>query len=347
MTPVDTITACLERIAERDGAVGAFVHVAAASARAEAAEQTARMKRGERVGPLAGIPIAVKDLEDVAGMPTTRGLVPIRDRGGVAFADSVQVGRLRRAGAIVVGKTNTPADGHVAITRNLLGPPSRNPWALDRSPGGSSGGAAAAVAARMVPWATASDGGGSIRIPASLTGTFGHKPTRGLIPFPPKRGGVASWLRTSVMGPITRSVVDAAIYLDHTAGYHAEDPDSAVPTLCAAMGFEASLMVPPPSTRRLRVGFVELLVPGFEMQPDVAHCVAECVGRLRDIAIRTWGADNVVDLPTPAIPRFGKEWTTAVGAYRLARFARDGLTDPATASRFGCHVVLCVITYRL
>lgn len=104
-----------------------------------------------------------------------RGLVPVRDRQSIASADSIQVSRLRRAGAIVVGKTNTPADGHIAITKNLLGPPSCNPWALDRSPGGSSGGAAAAVAACMVPWATASDGGGSIRIPAALTGTFGLK----------------------------------------------------------------------------------------------------------------------------------------------------------------------------
>lgn len=112
-----------------------------------------------------------------------RGLVPMRETGKIATTDSIQVGRLRRAGAIVVGKTNTPADGHIAITKNLLGPPSCNPWALDRSPGGSSGGAAAAVAARMVPWATASDGGGSIRIPATLTGTFGHK-VRNTLCFP-------------------------------------------------------------------------------------------------------------------------------------------------------------------
>jgi Asp-tRNA(Asn)/Glu-tRNA(Gln) amidotransferase A subunit family amidase len=199
--------------------------------------------------------------------------VPTRETGKIATTDSIQVGRLRRAGAIVVGKTNTPADGHIAITKNLLGPPSCNPWALDRSPGGSSGGAAAAVAARMVPWATASDGGGSIRIPATLTGTFGHKvrntlcfplllhhfllrhlpegysrisnlnhyvsahlhsmyngwcwgwwvvdrqPTRGLIPIQTAEGGVQSWLRTTVMGPITRCTRDAAIYLDFTAGW--------------------------------------------------------------------------------------------------------------------------------
>jgi Asp-tRNA(Asn)/Glu-tRNA(Gln) amidotransferase A subunit family amidase len=276
-------------------------------------------------------------------MPTTRGLVPIRDRGGVATTDSVQVGRLRRAGAIVVGKTNTPADGHVAITKNLIGPPSRNPWSLDRSPGGSSGGSAAAVASRMVPWATASDGGGSIRIPAALTGTFGHKPTRGLIPFPPARDGVASWLRTSVNGPITRSVIDAAIYIDFTAGYDPTDPDSAVPTLGAAVGFQASLAAPQPMRRRLRVGFVETLVPGFEMQPDVARCVATCISRLRDIATRAWGADAVVYLPNPATPRFGKEWTTAVGAYRLARFARDGLTEPPVADRFVLRLLsLCL-----
>eukprot|EP00037_Helgoeca_nana_P015825 m.148322 g.148322 ORF g.148322 m.148322 type:complete len:516 (-) comp23196_c0_seq2:111-1658(-) len=334
VTPTEVIEASLHRIAERDSDVHSFLYIGSDQARAEARAQTDAIRRGETVGPLAGIPLAVKDLEDVAGMPTTRGLVPMRETGKIATTDSIQVGRLRRAGAIVVGKTNTPADGHIAITKNLLGPPSCNPWALDRSPGGSSGGAAAAVAARMVPWATASDGGGSIRIPATLTGTFGHKPTRGLIPIQTAEGGVQSWLRTTVMGPITRCTRDAAIYLDFTAGYHADDPDSVVITHGAPTGFEASLIRSPSSPiRRLKVGFIEALVPSHLAQPDIARCVTACTARLRRVAVHAFGADAVIDLASPNMPVFGSEWVTAVGAFRLARFERDGLTNPAVSSR--------------
>eukprot|EP00729_Bicosta_minor_P024250 gene24250-26588_t len=179
VTPSDLVEASLARIDERDGDLNAFLFVDRSGARAVAAEQTAIIKNGgiDSLGRLAGIPTAVKDLEDVRGMPTTFGLI-VTDTGIVAAEDSVQVARLRDAGCVIIGKTNTPADGFIAITKNLIGPPTRNPWALDRSPGGSSGGSAAAVAGGLVPWATSSDGGGSIRIPASFTGTFGIKTTR-------------------------------------------------------------------------------------------------------------------------------------------------------------------------
>ena len=177
-SPTQIIQACIARIQEREPQVNAFLHLATTQALTEAAIQTARISAGQQLGPLAGIPLAVKDLEDVARMPTSHGLALPPE---TASSDSVQVQRLRAAGAIVVSKTNTPADGWTAITKNLLGPPSRNP-------GGSSGGSAAAVAAGMVPWATGSDDGGSIRIPATLCGVVGVKPTRGLIPLPAPLG---------------------------------------------------------------------------------------------------------------------------------------------------------------
>merc|ERR1719159_768423 len=146
VTPSAVVSACFERIQERDPPLRAFVHVAKDQAMAEAAQQTARLQRGEKLGPLAGIPIGVKDLENVKGMPTTMGHLLYGNPPPPAKDDSIQVARLRAAGAIVVGKTNTPAEGYKGVTKNLLGGSCRNPWCLSQSPGGSSGGTASAVA---------------------------------------------------------------------------------------------------------------------------------------------------------------------------------------------------------
>lgn len=180
----------------------------------------------ERIGagnarPLEGIPLGVKDLEDVEGLVTSYGSVPFKDN--TASRDSVQVARLRAAGAIVVGKTNAPEFGYTAITKNLLFGASRNPWNPDKTPGGSSGGSSAAIAGGVVSLATGSDGGGSVRLPASFTGCFGHKPSFGRIPHESDL-----WVMddTSVYGPITRTVADAALHLDLTVGPHPYDPNS-------------------------------------------------------------------------------------------------------------------------
>lgn len=188
---------------------------------ADARASDERRKRGE-AGLLEGLPLGVKDLEDVAGLVTSHGSVPFKDH--VAERDSAQVERLRAAGAIVVGKTNTPEFGYTAITKNLLFGESRNPWNLERTPGGSSGGSAAAIAGGVVPLATASDGGGSVRIPASVTGCFGLKGSFGRVPHGPK----PFWIMddTAVDGPLTRSVRDAALHLDAVVGAHPDDPSS-------------------------------------------------------------------------------------------------------------------------
>jgi aspartyl-tRNA(Asn)/glutamyl-tRNA(Gln) amidotransferase subunit A len=188
---------------------------------ADARAADARLARGEG-RPLEGVPLGVKDLEDVAGMVTSEGSVPFRDH--VAEGDSVQVERLRRAGAIVVGKTNTPEFGYTAITKNLVYGVTRSPWDLERTPGGSSGGSAAALAGGVLPLVTASDGGGSIRIPASFTGAFGLKTSFGRIP----RGPFPYWEYgdTSVYGPLTKTVEDAALVLDQVAGPSPHDPNS-------------------------------------------------------------------------------------------------------------------------
>jgi aspartyl-tRNA(Asn)/glutamyl-tRNA(Gln) amidotransferase subunit A len=167
-----------------------------------------------------GVPVGVKDLEDAAGFVTTCG-DPARRERAAAKRDSVQVARLRAAGAVVVGKTNTPAYGFQAETDNLVFGPTRNPRALKRTSGGSSGGSAAAVASGMVGLCTGSDGGGSIRIPSVVCGIPGFKPTHGVVP----NGDVDSptWGPFSTRGPMARTFGEIAFALDVVAGYSVRD----------------------------------------------------------------------------------------------------------------------------
>lgn len=172
--------------------------------------------------PLEGIPLGVKDLENAAGLITSHGSLLYQDN--VADRDSVNVARLKAAGAIVIGKTNAPEFGAPAFTKNPLYGATRSPWDLEKSPGGSSGGSSALLAGCCVPLVTASDGGGSIRIPASLVGAYGLKPSYGRIP----RGSNESWEfgDTSHWGPLTKTVEDAALYMDVTVGPAPSDANS-------------------------------------------------------------------------------------------------------------------------
>ncbi|MBW2675200.1 MAG: amidase [Deltaproteobacteria bacterium] len=222
VTPLEVMEDTLGRIEEANPSLNAFVSIDADRALDEARATTESLAAGNNPGPLAGLPIGVKDLEDVGGMVTSFGSVPFKDN--VAAEDSVQVARLREAGAIVVGKTNTPEFGSTGFCKNRLFGTTLNPWNLERTPGGSSGGSAAAVAAGMISMATGSDGGGSIRIPASYTGCFGLKTSYGRIPTGPLP--ILSMNPIVVAGPLTRTVEDAALYLDCVAGYHPSAPDS-------------------------------------------------------------------------------------------------------------------------
>jgi Asp-tRNA(Asn)/Glu-tRNA(Gln) amidotransferase A subunit family amidase len=205
----------LDRIAEVDGKVNAFVVVDAQRALEQAEGIDQIVASGGDPGPLAGIPIGVKDLEDAAGLPTTHGS-PLHEDANPARADSSLVARLRQAGCVVVGKTNTPEFGWTSRTENALHGLTRNPWNLDHSPGGSSGGSAAAIAAGMVPMATGSDGGGSIRIPSAACGLSGMKASLGRVP----NGGLEApgWLELSSKGPMARSIHDVAAALEAVIG---------------------------------------------------------------------------------------------------------------------------------
>lgn len=223
LAPVELMEATLRRIEAENPKLNAFVSLFPPERLLAAAREIGdRLARGEHVGPLAGLPLGVKDLEDAAGLPNTHGSLLFKNH--VAGTDTIQVERLKRAGAIVIGKTNTPEFGYTAFTNNRIYGATRNPWHLERTPGGSSGGSGAAVAGGLVPLATASDGGGSVRIPASFTGLVGLKPSNGRIPWGPEEQ-----LRLSgaiVSGPLTRCVRDAALWLDVTAGPDGRDPHS-------------------------------------------------------------------------------------------------------------------------
>jgi aspartyl-tRNA(Asn)/glutamyl-tRNA(Gln) amidotransferase subunit A len=195
--------------------INAFVAVDGDRAMDDASAIDAAVAAGRDPGPLAGIPFGVKDLEDVAGFVTTHGSMLFRD-SPAATTDSVLVARLKAAGAIAVGKTNTPELGHKADTDNAVFGPTANPWNIEHSPGGSSGGTAAAIASGMIPLGTGSDGGGSIRIPSSCCGLSGMKPSLGRVPS----GGSdpPDWVDLSTRGPMARKISDVVAALDVAVG---------------------------------------------------------------------------------------------------------------------------------
>jgi len=182
-----------------------------------------RIEDGEDPGPLAGLPLLVKDMEGVAGMPSTYGSRAFVD-APAATADGLVPRRLRAAGAIVVGKTNQPEFAFAGFTTNTLYGTTTNPWGTEWSPGGSSGGSGAALAAGMAAIATATDGGGSIRIPAAFCGLAGFKPTNGVIGREP----IPEWIDLSTFGPFATSIADVRLLLSIEAGPVPGDP-SALP----------------------------------------------------------------------------------------------------------------------
>jgi aspartyl-tRNA(Asn)/glutamyl-tRNA(Gln) amidotransferase subunit A len=232
----------LARIDARDGAIGAFLLVDHDGARAAAARADERTASGEPLGPLHGVPFCVKDLLDTAGLTTTYGSALYRNH--VPDADAPSVARMRAAGAIVLGKANTPEFGLGAETVTHVGPVCRNPWDTARTTGGSSGGTAAALAARLCAIGLGSDAGGSIRLPAAWCGVSGLKPTYGRVPVQTK--AVAADHPSETVGPMAHTIEDLAVMMDVIAGYDPGDPSSLlvpVPSHRAALDDHAPLVV--------------------------------------------------------------------------------------------------------
>jgi Asp-tRNA(Asn)/Glu-tRNA(Gln) amidotransferase A subunit family amidase len=277
--------AAIARVEAVNPAVNAFVAVDFDAALAQAAAVDDRIAAGEDVGPLAGIPLGVKDLEDAAGFVTTYGSA-LHAGDAPAADDSVLVGRLRDAGCVVIGKTNTPEFGWKPDTDNAVFGATRNPWDLERSAGGSSGGSAAAVMAGIVPLATGSDGGGSIRIPASLCGMSGLKPSLGRVPsggpHPP------GWPDLSTRGVMARDIRDVAVALDAVIGPEPTDLRS-LPLPDVAWAASIAEVNPP-----RRVGWSPTL--GYaDADPEVLDVCEQAVQALEDLGTDVVLIDSLFD----------------------------------------------------
>jgi aspartyl-tRNA(Asn)/glutamyl-tRNA(Gln) amidotransferase subunit A len=280
VSPVEAVAAALARVEQTESQLNAFIQVDAAGASAAARRAEADVVSGKQLGPLHGVPISVKDLIDVEGLRATYGSLTLKD--AVASADSPSVQRVRAAGAIIIGKTTTSEFGYRGYTKSLVHGNTRNPWNLQRTPGGSSGGAVASVAAGVTAIALGTDGGGSIRAPSSLTGLVGIKANFARVPVWP----ASATPTLAHVGPVARSVADAALLLSACAGPDARDPFSFLPPMEATPA--------PEEVRRLRVAFSPTL--GYaRVEPAVAAAVAKAVADLQAVFPTIEQVDKVCD----------------------------------------------------
>jgi amidase len=302
VSPVELVTHALAR-SEELAELGAFVHVTPDRAleQARAAEAlVAATTDADDLPPLLGVPTAVKDLNQVAGVPTAFGSATMTDF--VPQYDDNVVAALRAAGTISIGKTATPEFGLPCYTETSIAPPARNPWDRTRTPGGSSGGAAVAVAAGIVPIAQGSDGGGSIRIPASCCGLVGLKTSRGRISRGPVDPDVT---RLGVLGPLAHTVRDAAAFLDAVAGPRLGDADP-LPPLPAGETFLGWCDRAP---GRLRIGRFADAPMSVGIDPEVFDAWERASALLVSLG------HDVVDIPVPlppdAVPAFETVWSVS------------------------------------
>ncbi len=303
VTPIDLTEACLKRIDQFNPAVNAYITVMRDQALAAAREMTEEQRRGKWRGPLHGIPIALKDNIDTAGVRTTAASELFKDR--IPTEDAEVVRRLKNAGAIILGKLNMHEFAYGTTSAVTYFKPVHNPWALDRIPGGSSGGSAAATAADLCLGSLGTDTGGSVRIPASFCGVVGFKPTygrvscRGVIPL--------SWTLDHV-GPIAKTVEDAALLLDVMAGFDEQDPSSVDAPVAS---YARAIALP---TSKLRLGVPR--APYFNnLDPEVAKAVEAAIDELRkhvaSVSDVVLPPANGLNLIGPEAYAYHAKWITA------------------------------------
>lgn len=301
----ELVATCLARLEAEQGRLNAFVHVDADGALAAADRVDAERRAGAELPPLAGVPFGVKDLEDCAGMPTRRGSRWYAD-AAPADRDDIHVARFRAAGAIALGKTATPEFGAWGYTASPLTGVTRNPWNPARTPGGSSGGTASAVSAGVMPFGTASDGGGSIRGPASSCGLPGLKPTYGRVPT----FGVTRHAQNAVNFALATTVADTALLFDLAVGPDARDRTSLPPPgisylesidrldvsgLRATWSADLGFVVVDPEVEALAArAAASLMVAADLRQADVDVHLDDYIG----IYTKIEGADRFVDAPS-------------------------------------------------
>lgn len=343
ITATEVVKAVLERVREIDGTLRAFVTVCTEEAvkAAEAADR--RRAKGECLGPLDGVPVSIKDIIWTKGIRTTAGSK--LEESFVPDTDAVVVERLKAAGAIVIGKTTTPEYCHKTVTASPLTGETRNPWDLDRTPGGSSGGSAVAVAAGMGPISIGTDGGGSIRLPAALCGIVGFKPTNGTVPQWPVFPG---WDLLGTTGPLARSVADAERVMSVVAGPDTRDPDSLIRT-------------EPGRPERLRVAWARSL-DELDPEPPIVRSLEEAVAAAGEIASRVeqvllnWSDPDqqyriivISDLLSALGHRLESEQDRSVMDPTLVRMLEFGLTftgpDLARALRWRRHFAARILTW--
>ncbi|HEY7537472.1 MAG TPA: amidase [Gaiellaceae bacterium] len=328
LSPVEAVGSALERIEALDGRLNAFISLRAEEALAEAE----LAQRSSDRGPLWGVPLAVKDVIDVAGTPTTAGSRILADNRPAGDAEVVT--RLRRAGAIVVGKLNTHEFAYGATTTSAHFGRACNPWALDRVCGGSSGGSGAAVAAGLVPAALGTDTAGSIRIPAAFCGVTGVRPTTGLVPT---RGMVPLSWSVDTVGPMARDARDCALLLGVIAG---PDPRDASTEPVEPVDYVEQLASSRP--RELVVGIVESLFEGT-IEPRIAAASRLALDALREAGVRTQSVE-LPDLDQAVLVQQALQFPEATAIHlgwlrtRLADYGADvrgrllaGLFVPATS----------------
>ncbi|MEU4098878.1 amidase [Streptomyces sp. NPDC026673] len=314
ISPTELTEHYLDRVDRLNDTFGAFITVTPEIARKQAADAESealaarREDRRHALSPLHGVPVPVKDLNFVAGVRCTLGSQAYADH--VPDVDDHVAAKLRAAGTVLLGKTNTPEFGLPCYTENRLAPPARTPWDPERSAGGSSGGAAAAVAAGLAPIAQGSDGGGSIRIPSSVCGLFGIKPSRGRVSAGPVQHDV-SGLSTS--GPIARTVADAAALLDVLAGPMPGDPYAA-PSLPPGETFSSYAGREPGALRV--VGLPQPPVPGVELHPDCRAAYDGTAELLRELGHEV----DEIELPVDGaiLDAFTRVWGVMATVYPVA-----------------------------
>ncbi len=299
LSPVEVATALLDRIAALDPKINAFCLVDRETSLAQAAQSADRWTAGNPLSPLDGVPVAVKDLLLTTGWPTLRGSLTV-DPAGPWDVDAPSVARLKEAGAVLIGKTTTPEFGWKGVTDSPLTGISRNPWNPDKTAGGSSGGSAAALAARFCPLALGSDGGGSIRMPAHFCGVYGLKPSFGRVPAYP----LSLFGTLSHIGPMARTVRDAAMLLDVIAGADSRDWYALPPE----DGFADRLG---DSVKGKCIAYSPRLGWAPWVDPDVEALVAAAADRFAALGAHVEAVDPPAHDPTPI---FRTLWWTGASA---------------------------------
>ncbi len=318
LSPVEALEAIFSRIDALEPSLHAFITETRelAMSQAREAEQAWRSSEEQESSPLLGVPITLKDLVDLKGVPTTMGsLVTSREP---ANRDELFVERLRDAGAVFLGKTNTSEFGLAAQTMNRLGPSTANPWNLERTAGGSSGGAAAACAAGYGPLHHGTDGGGSVRVPAAYCGVVGLKPTGRRIP---RRARAAGMSQISTDGVLARTIADAALMLDITAGPHPDDPAP-----FRGQGVDFASAARPASLKDLKIACATQLGGPTPCEPLIARRVEAAAAILRDAGASVAEATPDITDPNRVFPTL-----SAVGAAAnygpLCEGREDDLSD--------------------